>query len=214
MKEKKKTLSRDLRQRAFNQNDYRAADRLGKIKIHVVDPDTFPLSPTNEEYLYRMRRCFTLTSEAYTTETLMLRLHETFPTISSRSLSQLIQDTKSFYGDFTQETKKFNWLAQQRRLLRKLETIDMALKPKTITPEDGEPYTEHLDTKEMAALYKESSAIEKLLKELRAEMPDVKEDEYRLPPSTILFDDNPALLPKGGYVDIEEADIMHYHEEE
>lgn len=169
------------KRRAYNANDWKNADRLGKLRIHVADPDDFKLSPTDEEYLYRIRRCWVIFSQHYTNASQLAALHNEFSTLSDRSLRKLIQDAKAFYGDFQQETRQFNLIQQNERLYRLLE----------YAMEDGD-HALALD-------------IEKQIAKNRLEIPELVHDDIDLPPSTITFDSDPALLQSGGYSDIEDA---------
>lgn len=107
--------------RLYDVGQFKKADRLQRLLIHITDPDHFILTPTDEKYLQRIRRCFAVLCSTFSDASLDKVLAAEFPTMNARQLSKLRQDTNAFYDAVKTETKAFNWLRQYQRILRHLE---------------------------------------------------------------------------------------------
>jgi len=167
--------------RVYNQNDWNEADRLGRILIHVMEPDFFPLNDRDSKHFDRMQRCYTIMLSTFSDASRMALLKKEFHNMNSRAISKLKIDCETFYNKFSTQTKQFNWTLQQERVLKHLERAVIE--------------------KDLQAVAK----FETILQKMRAEMPDdIQEEEVFIP--DFEFTTDPRYLDGDQDIDYEEVD--------
>lgn len=84
--------------RTYSQADWDAADRFGKILIHLMEPDKWPLNNRDEEYLKRMRQVWAIMVENGSQRARVKLISEAVG-INERNVKALMEDAQAFFGD-------------------------------------------------------------------------------------------------------------------
>lgn len=138
----------------YNAKDWKHADRLERILIHLVEPERWPLNQRDNTYFERIRKCFIVVTSNFSEQSVMSILKHEFPTMNSRQLLKLKQDTTAFYTRFDIESKTFDRIKQRARIMKHLEA---------------------------ATSSKDWAAVARLEKELRLMRLEIKEDLQEIP---------------------------------
>ncbi len=90
--------NRRSKPRVYSQADWDTADRFGKILIHLMEPDKWPLNNRDEEYLKRMRQVWAIMVENGSQRTRVKMIGEVMG-INERNVKALMEDAQAFFGD-------------------------------------------------------------------------------------------------------------------
>lgn len=118
--------------RVYDANDWKKANRIERILIHIVDPDVYTLNNQDEVYYSRIRECMTIMKSNFSEVSINEQLRNHFPTMNSAQINQLKIDCNNFYNHFDIESKKISWIKQHERIMRHIEKCDKVDDMKTI----------------------------------------------------------------------------------
>lgn len=180
--------------RVHDEKDWKEADRVGRILIHVCQPEVFILTDQDEQYYEKIRMTARILNQYYSEATVDKVMKETFDTMSHRSRLQLKQDTDRFYGSFDKESKKLNWIRQKERLLTLLEKLHLKMAPESKPTEDDDLTKVKKAKKASNEIIELIIKVEKQLAELRKEMPDVEDLLPEIPIGPPEFTTDPSVL--------------------
>lgn len=175
-------LDKHLKRRVYTDQDFKAADRLGKIYIHLMDPDRFILSGRDDEWLSMMRRAFHIMSEESSHFAIERFLKDIYHEKHPRTILKLIQDTQKFFGSIISRNKSFDKLIQRERILAHIKVAKEAFDMRAV------------------------AALEKLLMQIDGTDKEAKDtfkwEDLQLP--DMIFTDDPKALHEG----IDDAELV------
>lgn len=181
-------LTKRSKPRVYSQADWDTADRFGKILIHLMEPDKWPLNNRDEEYLKRMRQVWAIMVENGSQRTRVKMIGEVMG-INERNVKALMEDAQAFFGD--------------------LLSVDCALEKAVIAEEYWRLYEKSYDVADYETAAK---VLEKLVKLRGYDREDggIKREDLVLP--DIIFTSNPKALTtsaeEGEEIDYENLDLL------
>lgn len=104
--------------RIYSQNDFRAANRIERIHIHLMFPDDFHLKESEIVHLERCRGAFAVMSDHFDQATRISRIRAIDPDhISIYIACKLMNDAKELFGDIIKVNKKFDRMILREKLI-------------------------------------------------------------------------------------------------
>lgn len=101
--------SKLLIRKIYDHNDFKNADRIGKLRLHLLDSKRFKIKTQDSEYLNSLKKVFHIMSEELSDAIVINRIQsEVRENTNTAYASTLINDTKRLFGDIIETNKKFD----------------------------------------------------------------------------------------------------------
>lgn len=176
-----------LQRRKSEWKKFNNGTKLERIWMHHMDPDRYELHDSEMEYMERMRAAFHILCEERQQAKAINRIYEELKDVYStrRSIYNLVNDTKTFYGNIIKRNKEFDRMVIKDRLMELSERA-----------------------KDTGNLKQENKAYELVMKLLALDKHDgegIDWEQLELP--DISFTHDPAVL------EAEDAEIVEDEEE-
>lgn len=168
-------MPRERFRKIFTADDFSEADRIGKLYIHMMQPDDFELTYQEEEYLERLKKVWGLMGKKMAKMRRIYLIAEEFD-IHHRNAFKLLHDAQELFGDILKQEKETELLIMKERYY---ELSDKASKE-----DDYDTARKCLE------------AAERIIEKLEAMKPAQKR-EY----ATVIFTSDPKALQANNNVD-------------
>lgn len=125
--------SRDmLLRKVYKKSEFDNADRITKIRMHLIDPDNVILDARDDLYLSRLNATFNVMSEQYRQSVVVAKLRVLFSPMKISEVYKLMRDAQELYANITERNTYFDKIMQRERILKHLEFCEATNKMKEV----------------------------------------------------------------------------------
>ena len=208
-----KKLSNRLPKICFTQNDFKAADRMGRFYMRLIQPIDFQLNDRDERYFQKLKWIYPMISDGRPRQHIAAMLNELDGGIWESQVEGLIKDTERLFANFNKTNRTLLRGVHREKML----TLAQLIQDTYLTKEEFE--TEDLSGKKgtkMAFLHNSDTVIaavetvRKLWSDIakyeNLDKPDLQEDDARQLPE-VSFDDSNLDIELADYDEIPENTV-------
>lgn len=160
------TLSR---KRVFSLKDFKAADRVDRFYIHMMQPSDFELNDQDKRYLEVLKRAYVIMCEGHTRREMVIQI-AALEEEASQNTYRILRDAESLFGRFEDVDRRI-----QRGIIR--ERLELLAKK----------------AKENEDIEEERKCYEALIKLDRLDQPEMAANADTTLPMLVITDDPAAL---------------------
>lgn len=181
----------------YSLEDFNKADRIGRIRMHMLEPDRFALNDQDDEYYRQLQQAYQLVFEELRQSFAIKAIQEAIPGAESwHRANRILQDIYELFAPFLKKNKEL----RRAILVEKLYMLAKAAEAKAVD-ENGQA----TDAEWMAIaerLYSQAGKFEGLDEHDTAL---IDPDEIQIPAIEITSD--PAAFLDAQNEEVEEADL-------
>lgn len=115
------SLQKLAKKRVFSDEEFRDADQMNKILIHLINPHKFILTDTDECKLEQLQKCYGILCTNLNESATMAKLKKEFPQYKPSRIREIIKETETFYGNQTEQNKALERKKFEEMLKRLIE---------------------------------------------------------------------------------------------
>lgn len=107
-----------LKKKVYEISDFKAATRLERLHIHLMQPYDFVLNNEDHEYLEILRECFTIMGNSISKQETIRKMQDREPFRQNREIYTIINDTQQLFGNIVKSNKQFDKMVVSEKLIK------------------------------------------------------------------------------------------------
>ena len=208
-----KKLSNRLPKICFTQNDFKAADRMGRFYMRLIQPIDFQLNDRDERYFQKLKWIYPMISDGRPRQHIAAMLNELDGGIWESQVEGLIKDTERLFANFNKANRTLLRGVHREKMLSLAQLIQDNYLTKErfeLEDKDGNKYTKMAFPNDSETVIAATEMVRKLWSDVakyeNLDKPDLEEDDARQLPE-VSFDDSNLDIELADYDEIPENTV-------